>query len=70
VNLLNCDGCGGIIRQGKDEVQQSRLSVCRIEPGNDIFERTSGRWDFCTVGCLATWATHQEIETARNEGGR
>ena len=64
--LLCCDGCGRTIRHGaRDEVKRLRLLV--VEPNENIWSPNFGgeSWDFCNVGCLATWSVQQETEIVR-----
>ena len=70
-SFLNCDGCGNVIRRN----QQGDTPWVRLEwivPGrsSDLGRFGLGTkqpsWDFCSVGCAATWAVqHEAASTAR-----
>lgn len=62
MRLLNCDGCGRTMhKEGEERVFHYRLLV--IDPsrtGTFLFPTPMEGQDFCSLGCVGTWAIQQE----------
>ena len=62
--VLSCDACGRPIRDGTLE-QVQRLRLLRIDPSHNwMIAGPMDGWDFCSIGCVATWATDLEMRHA------
>lgn len=68
MNFMDCDGCGHHISEGYRPLVEVRLRLLRYEADADrrsnayVGPTPNGAWDFCSIGCVATWATQQEFE--------
>lgn len=64
-NVLLCDGCGNPIQRGDDPAERYRVLLMGKPEGIfDISGMKEGH-DFCSLGCLGSWAVTREVENAK-----